>query len=220
MIAEVAYKSLYPASSTDYYFQIKYSGKFSPFNANVRLYPWKNKWVFSLSKDWRGVSEDIVVGLLQHLILKMRGQKKSTFNIEMYEHFMKTVGEYSKKDNIDEDLNTIFQKINLEYFNGLLTNCNLKWGSDSKRTLGHYSFATDTITISSIFQNLPEELIPALELVMYHEMLHKKHKFTSKNNSNRYHTTEFRKDEKKFKDYNKWEKELNKIIRKKKFMLL
>ncbi|MBR9692917.1 M48 family metallopeptidase [Candidatus Woesearchaeota archaeon] len=61
--------------------------------------------------------------------------------------------------------------------------------------LGHYEYATDTISISTALKEAPE----LLDYVLYHEMLHKKHKFTeSKGGNTRSHTKAFRDEEKKY----------------------
>ena len=212
-LAKTAYLSLYPTSKLNYDFQVKYSGKFAPYNANVRYHFWDKKYHFSLSKEWQDVSNEIVVGLLQHLILRIKNKKINTINIELYEDFMRNISDYIVKDNINPYLSSVFDKVNLIYFNAELEKPNLKWGQDSKRTLGHYNFGSDTITISTVFKNLEEHQLPMLELVMYHEMLHKKHKFESNKTTNRYHTTAFRADERKFKDYHQVEKQIENFVR-------
>jgi hypothetical protein len=70
---------------------------------------------------------------------------------------------------------------------------NLEWGSNSKRKLGSYDYHTDTISISTIFLDSEQEL---LDYLIYHEMLHKKLKFNSKNNRSYHHTKKFKAKEK------------------------
>jgi len=53
-----------------------------------------------------------------------------------------------------------------------------------------------------------------LDFVMYHEMLHKKHKFSISGVKSRYHTKEFKEDEKKFGDVKLIEKKLTIFLRK------
>jgi hypothetical protein len=47
---------------------------------------------------------------------------------------------------------------------------------------------------------IPEEL---LDFIMYHELLHKIHGIKTEKNRRRIHTREFKKDEKKFRNYEK-----------------
>ena len=70
------------------------------------------------------------------------------------------------------------------------------------------------ITISAIFKNEKPEL---LDYVMYHEMLHKKFKFQSRNGRNVHHSSEFRKMESKFENRDLMEKEVSRIARKRRF---
>ena len=109
-------------------------------------------------------------------------------------------------------LSRVFDKVNDEYFHGYMMTPNLVWGQHSLSLLGHYSFGTDTITISKALR----EDADMLEYVMYHEMLHKKHKFDeTPGGITRTHTKACREDEKKFriKDF---EKRLTAFVRKKK----
>ena len=55
-------------------------------------------------------------------------------------------------------------------------------------------YATDTVTLSKALAHDLE----LVDYVMYHELLHKKHKFTSKNGKSRHHTKEFRIAEKRY----------------------
>ena len=96
----------------------------------------------------------------------------------------------------------------------MLEPCNLKWGSDSTSKLGYYEYGSDTITISAIFQDSQREL---LDYVMYHEMLHKKFKFQSRNGKQVHHTPEFKLMEKNFPGADLMEKEISKLARRHKF---
>jgi predicted SprT family Zn-dependent metalloprotease len=65
------------------------------------------------------------------------------------------------------------------------------------------------VTISTVFKDSEEVL---LDLVMHHEILHKHLKFSSKWGRSRYHSTEFRKLEKKFEDYEENEHKLKRYL--------
>lgn len=218
-----AFSELYPHVDTqDYNLSISYSRQFSPYNANVKYYPWIKKYMFKLSYTWKGVSEDIVIGLLQYLMIKafkLKPIHKKTLSIELYNNFLKNVHKYQEKKSIDAHLKIIFDDINDEYFNGLLEECNLVWGQHSVRTLGHYAYGSDTITMSSIFKGLKPEQpeFQMLKYVLYHEMLHKKHKFSSKGDRHLHHSKAFRQDEARFKNAAQLEKDLDGFIRKIRF---
>ncbi len=212
-LAVIAYDVLYPEEKDKYLFIIKYSGKFTAYNASVQYAPYNMTYTFKLSAKWKEVSHDIVIGLIQHLILKLKKHKRKTLNIELYESFLKNISEYVSKTNVDPYLKLIYDQINIEYFNGMMGECNIKWGEFSTRTLGHYSFGSDMITISTVFKDLPPEEMKYLESVVYHEMLHKKYKFDSGYTRNRYHTTVFNNEEKKFKDFANIDKQMPYFIR-------
>ena len=105
-----------------------------------------------------------------------------------------------------------FERINKEYFFNLIEMPNLKF-NNSINKLGSYEYGSDTITISKHLANESQEI---MDYVMYHEMLHKKHKFKNKNNRNYHHTKTFRQQEKQFKNSKDIEKQLSKIVSKNK----
>ena len=209
-----AFQQLYPEKEMKYSFSLKYSRKFKPYNANVKLYG--NSLMFHFSKDWKKISREIQIGLVQELMVKILKDKKKTMNMELYNLFMKNVHIAVPKTKIDEVLGMSFDRVNESFFNGMLDKPNLQWGNSSVSKLGSYEYGSDTITISTIFRNEKREF---LDYVMYHEMLHKKFKFQSKNGRNLHHSNEFRKMEAKFKNRDFIEKEISKIARKHRFGL-
>ena len=132
-------------------------------------------------------------------------------NIDLYNHFMKNIHVAIPKTKNNIILEESFNKINEKYFNGLIERPNLVFGQESFRKLGSYEYGTDTITISKIFEGYPE----FIDYIMYHELLHKKHKFHHKNNRSRYHTKEFRTQEHQFENAKEMEKKLNDFLRQK-----
>lgn len=209
-----AFQQLYPEKEMKYSFSLKYSRKFKPYNANVKLYG--NNLMFHFSKDWKKISKEIQIGLIQELIVKILKDKKKTINMELYNLFMKNIHIAVPKTKTDEILEESFNRLNEVYFNGLVDKPNLQWGNSSTSKLGSYEYGSDTITISTIFRNERQEF---LDYVMYHEMLHKKFKFQSKNGRNLHHSSEFRKMESKFENRDFIEKEISKIARKHRFGL-
>lgn len=197
----------------EYDTKLRYSKAFKGFNANIKYYGSKNQIVLSLSKNWRDVSKNIRKGLIQELLLKMFKSKykyKRTLEMDLYQIYLKNAHIGAEKNNIDPILQESFDRVNDEYFYGMIDQTNLVWGSYSIRTLGRYEYGSDTITISSIFKNAPIQLT---DRVMHHEMLHKKHKYNSKNGRCHHHTKAFRNDEKKYRDFESVEKEIRKYIR-------
>lgn len=213
-LIEEAFQELYPEKELKYNLSLKYSRKFKPYNANVKLYG--NSLMFHFSKDWKKISKEIQIGLIQELMVKILKDKKKTMNMELYNLFMKNVHLAVPKTKTDEILEESFDRINDAYFSGMLDKPNLQWGNSSTSKLGSYEYGSDTITISTIFKNEGQEL---LDYVMYHEMLHKKFKFQSKNGRNLHHSNDFRKMEAKFENGDLIEKEISKIARKHRFGL-
>ena len=209
-----AFQQLYPEKELKYFVSLKYSRKFKPYNANVKLHG--NSLIFNLSKEWKKISKEIQIGLIQELMTKILHDRKKTMNIELYNLFIKNVHLAVPKTKTDVILEESFDRINDAYFNGMLDKPNFQWGNASTSKLGSYEYGSDTITISAIFKDEKQEL---LDYVMYHEMLHKKFKFQNKNGRNFHHSNEFRKMEAKFADRDLIEKEISRLARKHKFGL-
>lgn len=189
----------------------KYSKKFKQYNANVRA---NNKEVvFSLSSNWQTKQPLIKNGLIQHLYCKLMKINKKTLEIEIYQNFINSLPKYAKKENKDipYELEKSFDRINQTYFSNDMEKPNLKFGTSSTRKLGHYEYQSDTIVISNIFKKQPE----LLDFIMYHELLHKKHGLQKSSTGKSYihHSTQFRKDERKFQNKN-IETDLKNFIRK------
>ena len=96
------------------------------------------------------------------------------------------------------DLDKIFTRVNRRYFNGRLHRPALSWSARrTKRILGHHDAVHDAIIISrSLDQpDVPEFLV---EYVLYHEMLHIKHRPRIVDGRRLFHTAAFRADEQRF----------------------
>ena len=192
-LVEESFRRLFPDKDFVYSSKIKYSGKFKDFNANVRL---RNSYLeFGFSRRWRGVSREIQVGLVQSLLLKILNSRKDSTNIDLYNSFVKSLHLSVPKTESDPLLECSFNRVNDKYFFGVVERPNLCWGGDSLRRLGSYDYQTDTIVISAIFKDSDLDL---LDYVMYHELLHKKHKFSVRGGRNYHHTSVFRDAESKF----------------------
>ncbi|MBT3303965.1 M48 family metallopeptidase [Candidatus Woesearchaeota archaeon] len=205
-----AFTALYPEKEFNYISKIKYSGKFSDFNANIRRQG--NFIEIGLSKKWKDIGEEIKIGLIQHLLMRMFKQKKSTLYTELYESFVRNLSKYTPITKTDPMLKESFDRVNIKYFNELMDLPNLRFGQASIRQLGAYNYHNDTITISTILK----DDLNILDYVMYHELLHKKESFQSKNGQLRYHTTQFKALEKQFENWQEIEAKIKQLVRKKK----
>ena len=203
-----AFSELYPEKEFAFTSRIRYSRQFKPYNA--RMQRRGNELQLRLSYDWKEIDSNIVQGLVQVLLLRMFGGKQKTLSIDLYHSFLKKIPEVTERGESDPLLEKTFTRLNERFFAGFMEKPTLAWGQASTSTLAHYNLHTDTIVVSTLLKNAAVEL---LEYVLYHEMLHKKHQFTSSGKHTRFHTSAFRDEEKKFGETERLERELQQFVR-------
>jgi hypothetical protein len=96
------------------------------------------------------------------------------------------------------DLDRMFAELNAKYFDGGLRKPAVGWSKrGSRRLLGHYDPAHDSIVLSRL---LDRAQVPAyvVEYVLFHEMLHVKHPVEYRTSRRCVHTPGFKRDEKAF----------------------
>ncbi len=95
------------------------------------------------------------------------------------------------------DLEKEFSVVDHQYFNGSMYGITLTWGRKSRRTLGHYDHAMQTIVISKLLdrKDVPRYVI---QYILYHEMLHSLIRTYYRNGRRVVHSKEFRDREKQF----------------------
>ncbi len=201
-LVQIAYEALWPEETLAYDTRVRYSGHFKGYNASIRLS--RNTITVSLSRQWKGISPDIQVGLVQELLVRLLKKKKHTLNMDLYQNFLKQVHKVVPKTKTHPVLHDRFIRLNELYFHGLMELPNFAI-HDSTRKLGTYEYGTDTISITkSLLQDM--EL---LDYVLYHEMLHKKFKFTGRAGRHHHHTREFREWEQNYPGAAQLEKRLS-----------
>jgi hypothetical protein len=127
-----------------------------------------------------------------HLVRQIRGRKFIS-------------GPQGELHNLEE----IFERLNAQYFDGLLGRPLLGWSRGASRNqLGHFDPSHNAIVISRIFDR-PRTPALALEYVMFHEMLHLRYPVDHTKARRCVHTAEFKEAEKKFPDW----KEAKEIIK-------
>ena len=208
-----SFQELYPEKTFPFSPVLRYSAAFKGFNANIKLR--RDVLTVSMSKQWRQVSKDIQMGLIQDLLVRLLKDKRDTMNMRLYLSFMRNVHLAVPKTKSEPQLAEAFQQINNKFFDGMMETPNFEW-MDGKRTVGLYEYGTDTILISQHLREHPQ----LLGYVMYHEMLHKKHKFASKPGRHCHHSKEFREEEAKFPNAAELEKELMYVGRRSKSRML
>jgi len=96
------------------------------------------------------------------------------------------------------DLDAIFEKLNSQFFHGLLARPQMTWSSERARNrLGHYDPAHNAIVISQVFDH-PRVPPCAIEYIVYHEMLHLKHPVRLRGSRRCVHSAEFQAEEREF----------------------
>jgi hypothetical protein len=116
-----------------------------------------------------------------HLVRQIRGRK--FISGPLGEHY---------------DLEGIFERLNTQYFDGLMGRPQLGWSRQRSRgLLGHFDPSHNAIIISRIFDR-PQVPALALDYVMFHEMLHLRYPVEHTGMRRRVHTREFKDAEKKF----------------------
>ena len=113
----------------------------------------------------------------------------------------------------DRDINSIFDRLNDEYFNGKIK-ATIKWGRDVKtknKTGFRYGSYDENKKLIRVHPRLKQDFVPVhvLELTIYHEMCHQFAPSYKKNGSWQSHHPEFKKKEKEsnnFKKARNWEK--------------
>jgi len=202
-LVDQAKKNLEIVDERDTY--LSYSGRFTPYNANVRADRYELE--VRLSKEWKRADDDIVVGLIEHLLSKLFRKRMKTARMQLYKDYLLYIGRTIEKDVEDAKLMAAFQRVNKKYFGGEMELASIKWGRGSFYRLGYYHYGSDTITLSPVLA--ADERF--LDYVLYHELLHKKHGLTRGGHA---HTRAFKQDEAKYSEAS--ERELSAFLAKQK----
>ena len=207
-IAREAFERLYPGREYEFEDSVKYSARFKGYNGNILRRG--NTLQIRLSRNWKEIDSEITIGLVQLLLLKLLGDRKETPNTRLYSSFIKSLHISTEKSVDDDQLRQSFERVSEKYFQGMIEMPRVRWGSESYRKLGSYEYQTDELVVSTLFKAAPERM---LDLLMYHELLHKKLKFNDKNGRSYHHTAAFRQLERQFEDFSKVEEETTAFLR-------
>lgn len=107
-------------------------------------------------------------------------------------------GVVEQPKGVCHDLDAAFRRVDTAYFRGTVARPRLAWSrSFTHRKFGHYDPVGDTVMVSS---SLDRADVPALavDFVVYHELLHKKHGVRWENGRARVHTPGFKAEERRF----------------------
>jgi len=207
-LIEESFKRMFPDREFRYVPDLQYNRRLGDFNANISMR--LNQIAVRLNLQWKDIDEEIKIGLIQHLLLKVFKKRMNTRNIELYNNFVKNIPILIPKTKSEPLLEGSFHRVNQTFFSGSLERPNLQWGQQAYRKLASYNFHNDTITVSTIFNDARQEV---LDYLMYHELLHKHHKFQHNAGRSSFHTREFKQAEELYPQQKEIEKELTSIIR-------
>lgn len=111
------------------------------------------------------------------------------------------------------DLDEIFDDVNSRYFGGSIKKPTLTWSArKTYRILGHHDATHDHVAIS---RSLDGRDVPrfVVEYVLFHEMLHIAHPTQHVNGRRHNHTPAFKRDEQKFRHYERAERWIEQNVR-------
>lgn len=145
---------------------IKHNRRVSPNTAKAVLY---NQTIqITYHTDLDNAPVQVQQGLIELLCSKLFKQKWVSDNVYAYHTFIQNVSLPDKSKC--PRLKQTFHNNNDQFFGGLIDTCTIKWGRRSVSKLASYNYNSDTITVSTIFKNAPDNM---LAYIVYHEMLHK-----------------------------------------------
>ena len=85
-LIDKSFQELFPSKELTYQTKLEYNRRLGDFNANIKLY--QGILQFNLNLKWKNIDDEIKIGLIQTLLLKMFSKKyrikTNTFNIELY----------------------------------------------------------------------------------------------------------------------------------------
>src|SRR3989338_2415878 len=159
-LIEESFIRLFPDQPFNYNTALEYNRRLGDFNANVSLR--QNTINVNLNLQWKTIDNEIKIGLIQHLLLKIFKQRGHSTNIDLYNNFVRQIPTFAPKTKTDPFLQDSFHRINNLFFHNHLEQPNVMWGQASSRRLAHYNFHNDTITVSSLFRTAPQQILDYL----------------------------------------------------------
>jgi hypothetical protein len=182
--------------------------RFTSLNTRIRLRD--GQILASLSDLLEGAPEPVVRAIAHILLAKLYKKPIDAAQDQRYKRFAYSAAVTRQTELIRGvrgtkrffgpeghyyHLEEVFDSLNVRFFGGLLGRPQLTWSEQvSKRALGHYDAAHNTIVVSRVFDR-PSSPRYAIEYLLYHEMLHLKHPVKIKGLRRSVHPREFKQDE-------------------------
>lgn len=201
---------------SDYKLAAKYQFKaqFYPYKHLSHTIRKRNTTIFiRLSDKLYNAPDDILKSITIILLDKLFRVKTSPSLRKSYKHYVnehvlphipaikRKISSDYRPDGKFFNLDTIFEKINSQYFNSLIKKPAIGWSlKKSFRRLGFYDHERDLLVISRLFDHnrVPQYVV---EYIMYHEMLHVLYPVERVNGRRVVHSKQFKKQELIFKEY-------------------
>jgi len=188
---------------------------FAGLNHTVRLH--ENRLIVRLSDIFTDAPPQVYSSLALILLSKLYRKRIDSSYYRIYRTFVLTeeIQERARIARINRcrwmrrgeargrhvDLELLFERLNREYFDASLVKPRLSWSAmKSRHVLGRYDATRDTIFISRVF-DVPAVPLYVTSYILFHEMLHVKHRSRVHDSRRIVHTREFRADEKRFRQY-------------------
>ena len=173
-------------------------------------------WVIRISDHCRHASTPVLEAIVRILASKVMRRRPRQKYLQEYESFrndpwvaeavrerrlQKGRKHIADKEGRHHSLQELYQEINDAYFNNQIDIHKIGWGLRwSRGRLGHYDPVHHTITLSPILDE-PEVPRFVVRYIVYHEMLHAIFESTPSGRIRRHHTSEFRRAEKAYPDF-------------------
>lgn len=185
-------------------------------NANGRIRLDGETLHVHLSDLWRSAPCAVIESLAEILVSKLFRQAPAQEHSDRYREWVNTEEVHNEMVRLRRergrksfapafglchDLDALFDRLNHEYFQGLLSRPRLGWSRGASATLlGHYDPPHHAIVLNRLLDS-PDIPPLVVEFVLYHEMLHILHPVELRNGRRHIHTRAFRVDEKRFNEY-------------------
>jgi hypothetical protein len=185
--------------------------RFTSLNTTIRLR--EGEIYVSLSDLLEGAAESVIRAIAHILLAKLYKKEINQAHNTRYKRFASSAAVTKQTELIRGSrgskryfgpegryyhLEEVFDTLNMRFFGGLMGRPELTWSEHhSKRSLGHYDAAHNTIVVSRVFDR-PSSPRYAIEYLLYHEMLHLKHPVKMNGLRRCVHSREFKAEERQF----------------------
>ena len=185
--------------------------RFTSLNTTIRLR--EGRILVSLSDLLEGAPESVIRAIAHILLAKLYRKPIDSAHNMRFKRFASSAAvtrqtelirqargtkRYTGPEGRYYNLDEVFDTLNSRFFGGLLGRPELTWSENlSRRSLGHYDAAHNTIVVSRVFDR-PSSPRYAIEYLLYHEMLHLKHPVRMRGLRCCVHSADFKAEERQF----------------------